>query len=54
MVGRGYLYGLMAGGRASVDRMIAVLRSDIKRTIRLLGAISLDELAPYHITLPEH
>jgi len=54
MVGRAYLYGLMAGGRAGVDRMIAILRSDIERTMRLLGATSLEELAPHHVTLPEH
>jgi L-lactate dehydrogenase (cytochrome) len=52
MVGRAYLYGLMAGGRAGVDRMIAILRGDIERTMRLLGAISLEELAPRHVTLP--
>jgi isopentenyl diphosphate isomerase/L-lactate dehydrogenase-like FMN-dependent dehydrogenase len=54
MVGRAYLYGLMAGGRAGVDRMIAILRSEIERTMRLLGATSLDELAPHHVTLPGH
>jgi len=52
MVGRAYLYGLMAGGRAGVDRTIAILRSDIERTMRLLGAISLEELTPRHVTLP--
>ena len=52
MVGRAYLYGLMAGGRAGVDRMIAIMRGDIERTMRLLGAIRLDELAPRHVTLP--
>ena len=51
MVGRAYLYGLMAGGRAGVDRMIASLRADIQRTMQLLGAISLDELGPHHVTL---
>jgi isopentenyl diphosphate isomerase/L-lactate dehydrogenase-like FMN-dependent dehydrogenase len=54
MVGRAYLYGLMAGGRAGVDRMIAILRSDIERTMRLLGVVSLEELAPHHVTLPGH
>jgi len=44
----------MASGRAGVDRMIAILRSDIERTMRLLGAITLEELAPHHVTLPEH
>jgi L-lactate dehydrogenase (cytochrome) len=52
MVGRAYLYGLMAGGRAGVDRMIAILRGDIERTMRLLGATCLEELAPHHVTLP--
>jgi L-lactate dehydrogenase (cytochrome) len=52
MVGRAYLYGLMAGGRAGVDRTITILKSDIVRTMRLLGATSLEELAPHHVTLP--
>ena len=51
MVGRAYLYGLMAGGRAGVDRMIAIMRGDIERTMRLLGATSLEELGPRHVTL---
>jgi isopentenyl diphosphate isomerase/L-lactate dehydrogenase-like FMN-dependent dehydrogenase len=54
LVSRAYLYGLMAGGRAGVDRMIAILSSDIERTIRLLGATSLEELAPRHVTLSGH
>ncbi len=51
MVGRAYLYGLMAGGRAGVDRTIAILSADIQRTMRLLGAVSLAELRPHHVTL---
>ncbi len=50
MVGRAYLYGLMAGGRDGVDRMIAILRSEIERTMRLLGVASLEELTPSHVT----
>ena len=50
MVGRAYLYGLMAGGRAGVDRMIAIMRGDIERTMRLLGTTSLEELGPQHVT----
>jgi L-lactate dehydrogenase (cytochrome) len=50
MVGRAYLYGLMAGGRAGVDRTIAILREQIVRTMRLLGVASLDELGPQHVT----
>ena len=50
LVGRAYLYGLMAGGREGVDRMIEILRSEIERTMRLLGVATLDELEPKHVT----
>ncbi|SEB46159.1 L-lactate dehydrogenase (cytochrome) [Paramicrobacterium humi] len=50
LVGRAYLYGLMAGGRQGVDRMIAILRSEIERTMKLLGVSSLEELTPAHVT----
>ena len=51
MVGRAYLYGLMAGGRAGVDRAIEILRTDIERTMRLLGVRELGELTPAHVDL---
>lgn len=50
LVGRAYLYGLMAGGRAGVDRTIAILRSEIERTMALLGVSSIAELEPRHVT----
>jgi L-lactate dehydrogenase (cytochrome) len=50
LIGRAYLYGLMAGGRAGVDRTIAILRSEIERTMKLLGVQSLEELEPRHVT----
>ncbi len=50
LIGRAYLYGLMAGGRQGVDRTIAILRSEIERTMTLLGVSSLDELEPRHVT----
>ncbi|UOW02130.1 alpha-hydroxy-acid oxidizing protein [Agrococcus sp. SCSIO52902] len=50
LIGRAYLYGLMAGGRQGVDRTIAILRSEIERTMALLGVSSLDELEPRHVT----
>jgi L-lactate dehydrogenase (cytochrome) len=50
MVGRAYLYGLMAGGRRGVDRAIQILREEIVRTMKLLGVSSLDELNPRHVT----
>ena len=50
LIGRAYLYGLMAGGRQGVDRTIAILRSEIERTMTLLGVASLAELEPRHVT----
>ena len=50
LIGRAYLYGLMAGGRPGVDRTIAILRDEIERTMKLLGVASLEELEPRHVT----
>ena len=50
LVGRAYLYGLMAGGEAGVDRAIEILSGQITRTMRLLGVNSLEELEPGHVT----
>jgi len=50
LIGRAYLYGLMAGGREGVDRTIEILRTEIVRTMKLLGVRSLDELNPGHVT----
>jgi L-lactate dehydrogenase (cytochrome) len=50
LVGRAYLYGLMAGGRAGVDRAIEILRSQVTRTMKLLQVASVAELNPGHVT----
>jgi len=50
LIGRAYLYGLMAGGRRGVDRTIEILREEIVRTMKLLGVESLSELQPRHVT----
>ena len=50
LVGRAYLYGLMAGGRAGVDRSIAILRDQVVRTMKLLQVASVAELNPGHVT----
>ena len=50
LIGRAYLYGLMAGGRDGVDRVIEILRGQVERTMRLLGVSTLDELNPDHVT----
>ncbi|MGE2692729.1 alpha-hydroxy acid oxidase [Mycolicibacterium pulveris] len=50
LVGRAYLYGLMAGGEPGVARAVEILSSQVSRTMRLLGVTSLDELGPQHVT----
>lgn len=50
LVGRAYLYGLMAGGRAGVDRAIQILRDQVVRTMKLLQVPSVAELNPGHVT----
>ena len=50
LIGRAYLYGLMAGGQAGVDRVIDILAEQIRRTMRLLGVSELAELSPQHVT----
>ncbi|MGH8912515.1 MAG: alpha-hydroxy acid oxidase [Acidimicrobiia bacterium] len=51
MVGRAYLYGLMAGGEAGVDRALAILRSEYVRTLQLLGVTATTELNSSHAHL---
>lgn len=51
LVGRAYLYGLMAGGEAGVERAGEILRTDVIRTMQLLGATSINELDPSHVNL---
>lgn len=51
MVGRAYLYGLMAGGREGVDRSLEILQSQMIRTLKLLGVRSISELKPEHVSI---
>lgn len=50
LIGRAYLYGLMAGGEAGVERAIEILSGQLTRTMRLLGVTCLEELSPSHVT----
>lgn len=50
LIGRAYLYGLMAGGRAGVDRAIEILAEQVVRTMKLLQVQTLEELTPAHVT----
>ncbi|SMX63546.1 alpha-hydroxy acid oxidase [Brevibacterium aurantiacum] len=50
LIGRAYLFGLMAGGRAGVDRTIEILGEQVERTMKLLQVSSVAELNPSHVT----
>jgi L-lactate dehydrogenase (cytochrome) len=52
LVGRAYLYGLMAGGERGVDRAAEILTREVRRTMQLLGVASIAELKPSHVLLP--
>jgi L-lactate dehydrogenase (cytochrome) len=51
-VGRAYLYGLMAGGQAGVQRVVDILAGDIERTMQLLGIRRVADLHPGLVRLP--
>lgn len=51
MVGRAYLYGLMAGGQSGVDRALEIFRAEYVRTMQLLGLTSTSELDRSRIRL---
>ncbi len=49
-IGRPYLYGLAAGGQAGVERCLAIFKSEIERTMTLLGARTIKEICPDQLT----
>jgi L-lactate dehydrogenase (cytochrome) len=52
LVGRAYAYGLGGAGGAGVSRAIEILRSDLIRTMKLLGCASVAELDRSYVDLP--
>jgi L-lactate dehydrogenase (cytochrome) len=51
LVGRAYLYGLMAGGERGVRRAVDILTVEVARTLRLLGVDAVRGLGPEHVRL---
>jgi L-lactate dehydrogenase (cytochrome) len=51
LVGRAYLYGLMAGGERGVQRVADLLTAEMRRTLQLLGVASVAELTPDRVRL---
>lgn len=48
-LGRPMIYAATVGGRAGVDRAIALLTAEIDRAMALLGVADLDALGPRHV-----
>ena len=53
LCGRAYAYGLAAAGEAGVDRAIQILRTDLERTLRLLGCPSVAGLDLSYVNVPK-
>ena len=54
LCGRGYAYGMAAAGEAGVDRAIEILRTDLERTLRLLGCPSVAQLDRSYLNIPKN
>lgn len=54
LVGRAYLYGVMAAGEAGVDKMADVFRQEMENTMTLMGLDKIDDLRPEHVRLREY
>jgi isopentenyl diphosphate isomerase/L-lactate dehydrogenase-like FMN-dependent dehydrogenase len=52
LVGRAYAYGLAAAGGDGVARAIEILRSDVVRTLKLLGCASIADLDGSYVDVP--
>ena len=52
LVGRAYAYGLAAGGPAGVARAIDMLRTEMERTLKLLGCPSISALDRSYVNSP--
>jgi len=52
LVGRAYAYGLGAGGYAGVERALQILRTDVIRTMKLLGVGAIKDLDGSFVDVP--
>jgi L-lactate dehydrogenase (cytochrome) len=52
LIGRAYAFGLAAAGQAGVTRALEILRSDVERTLRLLGCPSVSAVDRSYVETP--
>lgn len=48
-IGRPYLYGLASGGQQGVERALTLLKTEIERSLALMGVNSVTDLGPEHL-----
>jgi len=53
LIGRAYAYGLAAAGEPGVSRALEILRTDLERTLRLLGCASVGALDRSYVSVPK-
>jgi L-lactate dehydrogenase (cytochrome) len=51
LLGRAYLYGLMAGGERGVQRVAEILQQELTNTLVLLGVTRISDLGRDHVRL---
>jgi len=53
LIGRAYAYGLAAAGQAGVNRALEILRTDVERTLLLIGCPSVSALNASYVNIPK-
>jgi isopentenyl diphosphate isomerase/L-lactate dehydrogenase-like FMN-dependent dehydrogenase len=53
LIGRAYAYGLAAAGHAGVTRALEILRTDVERTLLLIGCPSISALNDSYLNIPK-
>ena len=53
LIGRAYAYGLAAAGHAGVTRALEILRTDVERTLLLIGCPSISALNVSYLNIPK-
>ena len=54
MVGRAWAYALAAAGQPGVDQILGMFRTDIDRTLRVLGCPAVGQLTSDFVEVPAH
>ena len=53
LIGRAYAFGLAAAGGPGVARAIEIIKTDVLRTMKLLGCPSVKDLNDSYVTIPD-